>query len=529
MKHLQQILGIGLILLLAACGGGGGGGGGTKPVINSFTATPSSLPTGGGSTTLAWNVTGATTLSIDQGIGAVTPVTSGSTSKSITATTTFTLTATNASGSVTQPVTVTVAAAPATITVAGKVLKYNGDPIDGVNVQVTDVGGAKPLVLTNATGDFSVSGVQTPYTLSVVPNTATGLLPVTYDNVTRPDPKVVVTTLTAPPTFCSLANSTLNITLSAAVGAGNTGRAYFVGDGVSVAPLISYRSSLSMAPGVTNTTISVTHDNTLCVPTISGKTLYIERDAGGTVVKVAISDTTMTTGNTTNKTLTVVPATSRTISGSVNFPTGIASAQVIGSIKIGNSYVQLVGATATVTPGSPSYLLAVVDLPGIQYRVTAIGGAFPQQDWAHTDTLDVSTGNVTGANLSLASLGATVAPAGAIKSTTPAFSYTPVSGMNFYYSYMTGSGSNWLGATGNTSITLPSGLPAPARNSVGSSYNWYALNAINVRNPGSNVADAVLDGRLIKHNFFYQYALYEPDVIASGSLNFTPTAYNIIP
>lgn len=86
-----------------------------------------------------------------------------------------------------------------------------------------------------------------------------------------------------------------------------------------------------------------------------------------------------------------------------------------------------------------------------------------------------------------------------------------------------------LGATTDTSITLPSGLPAPARNAVGSAYAWYALNAINVRNPGSNVADAILDGRLVKHSFFYNLALYEPDQIASGSLNFTATNYNIIP
>lgn len=523
LKKLSYALA--LVLLLVACTPGGGGG--TKPTINSFTATPT-LPAVGGTTTLSWNVTGATSLTIDQGVGSVTPVTSGSTTKAITATTIFTLTATNANGSVTATATTTVSS-PTTITVAGKVLKFNGDPIDGVNVQVRDASGAKPLVLSNATGDFSVSGVQTPYTLSVVPNAATGLLPVTYDNVTRTDPKVVVTTLAAPPTFCSLANSTLNITLSAAVGAGNSGRVYFVGDGVSVAPLISFRQSAALAPGVNNTSIIVTHDNSLCVPTIAGKALFVERDAGGTVVKVAIDDTSVTTGNVTNKTLTVVPATSRTISGTVAFPSGIANANVIASIKVNNSYVQL-QPFASVTPASPNYTLAVVDLPGIQYRVTTIGGAFPQQDWAHSDSLNVAAGNLTGVNLSLASLGATVGPVGAIKDTTPDFSYTPVSGMNFYYSYMAGgAGDTWLGATTNTSITLPDGLPAPARNAVGSAYNWYALNAINVRNAGSNVADAVLDGRLVKHSFFYQLALYEPDQIGAGSLNFTPTAYNIIP
>ena len=84
-------------------------GGGTKPVISSFTATPASLPAGGGNTTLAWTVTGATSLSIDGGVGDVT----GSTSKSVavTATKTFTLTATNTSGSSTSTVDVTVGTA----------------------------------------------------------------------------------------------------------------------------------------------------------------------------------------------------------------------------------------------------------------------------------------------------------------------------------------------------------------------------------------------------------------------------------
>ena len=78
------------------------------PVINSFTATPNTLPVGGGSTTLAWQVTGTQiTLLIDQGVGDVT----GLSSKSVTVgtTTTYHLTATNPAGSSTSDVTVTVA------------------------------------------------------------------------------------------------------------------------------------------------------------------------------------------------------------------------------------------------------------------------------------------------------------------------------------------------------------------------------------------------------------------------------------
>lgn len=76
------------------------------PVIVSFTATPASLPAGGGSTTLAWNVTGASSLSIDDGVGDVT----GLTSKvlNVSSTRTFQLTATNAQGSTIATVDVTV-------------------------------------------------------------------------------------------------------------------------------------------------------------------------------------------------------------------------------------------------------------------------------------------------------------------------------------------------------------------------------------------------------------------------------------
>ena len=75
------------------------------PVINSFTASPGSI-TLGASSTLSWSVSGAITVSINQGVGAV--PSSGLASVSPAATTTYTLTATNAAGTVTQPVPVVV-------------------------------------------------------------------------------------------------------------------------------------------------------------------------------------------------------------------------------------------------------------------------------------------------------------------------------------------------------------------------------------------------------------------------------------
>ena len=90
--------------------GSGGAGGITmvakdRPVIGSFTATPTTLAAGGGPVTLSWSVTGADQLTIDSGVGAVT----GSTVQAnVTATTIFTLSASNSGGTSTKSAVVTV-------------------------------------------------------------------------------------------------------------------------------------------------------------------------------------------------------------------------------------------------------------------------------------------------------------------------------------------------------------------------------------------------------------------------------------
>ena len=80
-----------------------------KPTITSFTATPASLPAGGGNVMLSWDVKDATSLLIDGGVGTVT-----GTSKTVNVTSnkTFVLTASNDNGSATQSVSVSVAETP---------------------------------------------------------------------------------------------------------------------------------------------------------------------------------------------------------------------------------------------------------------------------------------------------------------------------------------------------------------------------------------------------------------------------------
>ena len=76
----------------------------SRPVISSFTASPTTVAKGQPSL-LSWQVSGATAISIDGGVGTVT---GAQASVSPQDTTTYTLTATNEGGSATQAVTVTV-------------------------------------------------------------------------------------------------------------------------------------------------------------------------------------------------------------------------------------------------------------------------------------------------------------------------------------------------------------------------------------------------------------------------------------
>jgi hypothetical protein len=101
-----------------------------KPVITSFSVNPDEIAPGQ-SATLSWVITGATSASIDQGVGAVDPK-SGSIPVSPTQKTTYTLTASGSGGSADpKSVTVRVEAKPQTYTIT---LESSG----GGNLATTD-------------------------------------------------------------------------------------------------------------------------------------------------------------------------------------------------------------------------------------------------------------------------------------------------------------------------------------------------------------------------------------------------------
>ena len=156
-----------------------GSGSGTPPpalpAIANFSATPGSVQSGQ-SATLNWSVTGATTVSIAPGIGAVT---GNSTTVTPSSTTTYTLTAANASGSASASTTVTVAAAPVSgVTISpltpmiftGGTLQFTATVtgLTNTNVTWTATGGtistAGLYTAGNAAGTFTVTAasVQDP-------------------------------------------------------------------------------------------------------------------------------------------------------------------------------------------------------------------------------------------------------------------------------------------------------------------------------------------------------------------------------
>jgi hypothetical protein len=160
---------------LVACQTGGG-----PPRVLSFTADPPAI-TAGGSSTLRWQVTGATTITIAPGVGDV----SGTNTTIVTpaTTTTYTLTASGDGGSATDDLTVTVDTG---IDVAGRVLGLDGRPAPSVLVTVLGVG----TVPANFDGTFVLPDVQPPYTIHV--RHPLEPLVVTYVGLTIPDPVLIV-------------------------------------------------------------------------------------------------------------------------------------------------------------------------------------------------------------------------------------------------------------------------------------------------------------------------------------------------
>ena len=130
-----------------------------KPTVSGFTATPATLPYGGGSVTLSWIATEAASLAISPDVGDVTGKTSAVVN--VTASKTFTLTASNPVGTATATAAVSVAT---TISLSGHTVTTQGYPLPNAIVLVV----GRPQVVSDAQGAFTVPDVTPPYTAAIV-------------------------------------------------------------------------------------------------------------------------------------------------------------------------------------------------------------------------------------------------------------------------------------------------------------------------------------------------------------------------
>ncbi len=244
------------------------------PSISSFTAT-TVIITSGQSSTLSWAVSGATSLSINNGVGTVTGTTRA---VSPTATTTYTLTATNAVGSVTATATVTVNPAPQPPTISSFIATPSSLTVGQSSTLSWAVSGATSLSINNGVG--TVTGTTravsptatTTYTLTAT--NATGSVTATATVTVNPAPQSpTITSFTAtPPTLTVGQSSTLSWTV---LGATSLSIDSGVGTVTGTSTVVSPGATTTYTLTATNATGSVTATATVTVnpapqpPTIS--------------------------------------------------------------------------------------------------------------------------------------------------------------------------------------------------------------------------------------------------------------------
>jgi hypothetical protein len=165
-KYFSLFFAIAVLVFIAGCTGASP----TAPIINSFSAIPSTI-TVGESSTLSWSVTDATSVTINNGIGPV--ALTGTTAVNPITTTTYILTATNVAGSVTATTTVTVSSA------------ITGVTLDQATMTLTAGGATGTLVATVAPANATNKSVTWSSSAPAVATVANGVVtPVTAGTTT---------------------------------------------------------------------------------------------------------------------------------------------------------------------------------------------------------------------------------------------------------------------------------------------------------------------------------------------------------
>ena len=229
------------------------------PPTISFSASPSTIGSGQ-SSSLIWNTTNATSVTIDNGVGSQ-PV-SGSTSVHPTVTTTYTLTATGSGGTLTAQATVTVSSGPSITFTASPASVGAGQPstltwstTNATSVSIDNGIGAKPT-----SGSVQVTPtITTTYALTAIGPGGTSSAQAT---VTVVPPPTIASFFADPPVI--LAGNSANLVWSIAGASSITidqGIGPTSGSGtlqVSPRQTTTYRITATNAGGTSTATTTVT-------------------------------------------------------------------------------------------------------------------------------------------------------------------------------------------------------------------------------------------------------------------------------
>jgi len=431
-----------------------------KPIIVSFTANPPNLPYGGGPVVLSWVVTGAASLSIDQGVGPVTPVTAGSKTVLVSVTTTFTLTAMDSAGNTLATATVTVGPKPSNpITVTGAVVDTNGQPTPGLTVVIAS-GTASQTLVTDASGSFVAPGVLPPYDATVVQATQATV----YQGLSRNDP-----TLTA---FFSLTDNR-----SAGISGSLVGGTYPEPAGYNT--FLVFASPQTVHSLGTPTTAS--YSSTLAWPGPSTTTgtiygLQVHSSGGlptdypgyGTLSGVALTDT----GSLTGQDVTLGAVTTGLVTGSVTAPTGYSIFYKSVAIQEASNFnlSVLLDANASSTF---SYVTPVIANKTLTVTATAVSAAGEFSEVLKAD----QSPNATGLTFDIPPAPTLTSPtngATGVTVSTP-FNWTVFPSAVYEFQATSSSGLTFYVLTAATTATIPDlsafGLPLPAS----TDFTWFVL------------------------------------------------------
>jgi len=292
------------------------------PTVTSFTAT---------GTTLSWATTGATAVTIDNGVGAV--ATTGSTAVNPSVTTTYTLTATNSAGSVTRTATVTVAAPAPTITS----FTATGTTLSWATTGATTVSIDNAIGAVATTGSRTVNPtVTTTYTLTATNSTGSVTRTAT---VTVAATAPTITSFTATGTTLSWATTgATTVSIDNAIGAVATTGSRTVNPTVTTTYTLTATNSTGSvtrtatvtvaAPAPTITTFTAT-GTTLSWATTGATTVSIDNGVGAVATTgsstVNPAVTTTYTLTATNSAGSVTRTATVTVATASQPPTGTSS------------------------------------------------------------------------------------------------------------------------------------------------------------------------------------------------------------